>query len=152
MKSLLIVLALLIAGFSQTVWAGGKQAQAKKEQAAIVAAEITAFANHLALRPHTAIDFSKVSGEYCFDLGLGQGGHMTHYAIDPTKTDEDVIDFVAAQPLLDAGAKFDGLPQFPGTLGSMQPNQWYFILAGAFEPHHGKKFPMPMLMRASTVK
>ena len=147
MKSLLIVLALLVGGVSQAVWAGGK-----KEQAAIVAAEITAFANHLALRPNTAIDFSKVSGEYCFNLGLGQGGHMAHYAIDPTKTNEDVIDFVAAQPLLDAGAKFDGLPQFPGTLGSMQPNQWYFIPAGAFEPHHGAKWPMPLLIRASTVK
>ncbi len=77
---------------------------------------------------------------------------MAHYAIDPTKTNEDVIDFVAAKPLLDAGANFDGLPRFPGTLGSMQPNQWYFIPAGAFEPHHGTKFPMPMLMRASTVK
>ena len=78
---------MLIGSFTQGVWAGGKQ-----EQAAVVAAEITAIANHLALRPNSTIDFSKVSGEYCLNLGLGEGAHMTHYAIDPTKTNEDVID------------------------------------------------------------
>ena len=49
----------------------------------IVEAEIGTIANQLSLRPKTAIDFSKVSGEYCFFTGWD--GHHTHYAIDPGK-------------------------------------------------------------------
>ena len=147
MRSLLIALTLFVFSFPQAIWAGEK-----KDQAAIVGAEITAFANQLSLRPQTAIDFSSVSGEYCFNLGLGKGANMTHYAIDPSKSVEDVIDFVNAEPLLKAGVNLDGLPKFPGKLGSMKPNQWYFLPARMFEPHHGKKFPMAMMVRASNVK
>jgi hypothetical protein len=93
-----------------------------------------------------------VSGEYCFDVNLGDGGHMTHYAIDPTKTQEDVIDFVNAEPLIKAGVKVDSLPRFPGQLGSMAPNQWYFLPAGEQEPHHGMKFPFALLLKAVNVK
>lgn len=118
------------------------------QQASIVASEISTFARHLAVRPHTAIDFSRTSGEYCFNVNLGAGGHMTHYAVDPTKTLEDVIDFVHAKPLIDAGLNVEKLPRHSGKLGTMTPNQWYYLPPGAFEPHHGKKFPIPLLLKA----
>ncbi len=118
------------------------------QQASIVASEISTFARHLAIRPHTAIDFSRTSGEYCFNVNLGAGGHMTHYAVDPANTLEDVIDFVIAQPLIDAGLNVKKLPLHSGKLGTMTPNQWYYLPPGAFEPHHGKKFPIPLLLKA----
>lgn len=127
-------------------------AAVKKDQAAIVAAELGAIANQLALRPETAIDLSDISGEYCFNVGLKEGAHMTHYAIDPTKTQEDVIDFVNAEALIKAGVKVESLPRFPEKLGSMTPNQWYYLPAGELEPHHGIRFPFPILLRASDLK
>jgi hypothetical protein len=130
----------------------GTAAEAQKGQDAIVAAELNAIANQLALRPETAIDLSAVSGEYCFNTGIREGGHMTHYAIDPTKTQEDVIDFVNAEPLLQAGMNVEGLPRFPGTLGHMTPKQWYFLPAGEQEPHHGITFSFPLLIRASNLE
>ncbi|MGH6933858.1 MAG: hypothetical protein ACREEE_15670, partial [Dongiaceae bacterium] len=48
------------------------------KQSAIVAGEIAAIAKQLGLRPQTAIDLTEVSGEYCFNVGLDRGGHMTH--------------------------------------------------------------------------
>jgi hypothetical protein len=48
--------------------------------------------------------------------------------------------------------KVDSLPRFPGQLGSMAPNQWYFLPAGEQEPHHGMKFPFPLLLKAVNVK
>ena len=125
--------------------------EARAEQSTIVAFEISTFARHLGIRPHTAIDFSQTSGEYCFNVNLGAGGHMTHYAIDPTKTTEDVIDFVAAAPLIEVGLDVDKLPRHPGTLGSMKPNQWYYLPTGAFESHHGRKFPIPLLLKATNL-
>jgi hypothetical protein len=125
-------------------------AEMKADQAKVVGAEISTISGHLANYPNTAIDFSKVSGEYCFDTGLGAGGHMTHYAIDPTGTHEDVIDFINAAPLIKAGVvDVESLPNFPGTLGSMKHNQWYYLAANELEPHHGKKLPFPLLMKAS---
>jgi len=123
-----------------------------KNQAKIVAGEMAAFANQLTMNPSMAIDLTSVSGEYCFDGNIGKGGHMTHYATDPTATKEDVIDFVNAKPLMAAGANFDGLPRHNGKLGGMEPNQWYFLAAGEYEPHHGKKLPFPVLIRASNIK
>jgi hypothetical protein len=123
----------------------------KRDQASIVASEVSTLSYLLAVRPQTALDFSQVSGEYCFDVHLGEGGHMTHYAIDPMKTQEDVIDFVNAEPLIKAGFKVETLPQFPGKLGSMTPNQWYFLPAGEVDPHHGMKFPFPLLLKAVNI-
>ena len=148
-KSLVCVMgALVVFGVG---WQPAFAEEANK-QAAIVGAELSTIANQLALRPETALDFSKVSGEYCFDVKLGEGGHMTHYAIDPTKTQEDVIDFVNAEPLIKAGVKLDSLPRFPGGSRSMTPNQWYFLPAGELEPHHGIKFPFPILIKANNLK
>ena len=123
-----------------------------KGQASIVAAELSTIANQLALRPETALDLSKVSGEYCFNVNLGEGGHMTHYAIDPEVTTEDVIDFVNAAPLVEAGVQVDMLARFPGKLSSMAPQTWYFLPAGEFEPHHGTRFPFPLLIKAVNLK
>ncbi len=125
--------------------------QAADKQAKVVANELAVIANQFALKPEMAIDFSNVSGEYCFNGGLGKGGHMTHYAIDPTNTNEDIIDFVNASDLVESGINLKDLPMFPGELGAMDPNQWYFLPAGEFEPHHGKKFSFPLLIRASNI-
>src|SRR5438552_1096238 len=121
-------------------------------QAGIVAGELSTIANQLSLRPDIAIDLTKVSGEYCFNAGLATGGHMTHYAADPTRTAEDVVDFVNAEPLVKAGINVASLPRFPGGLNSMAPGQWYFLPAGELEPHHGRKFPFPLLIRATNIK
>lgn len=82
MRAILLPITIFVGTLTVAAWADSDEA-GRKSAAAVTAAEITAFANHLALRPETAIDFSKVSGEYCFNLGLAEGGHMTHYAIDP---------------------------------------------------------------------
>lgn len=159
MRKFLIGAALIIIGLPSVGWAETdaekvealmKQVEAAKKQAAIVGSELRTIANQLALRPDIPKDFSKVSGEYCF-FG-GWDGHHTHYAIDPTKTQEDVIDFVAAEPLLQAGVNVKDLPTFPGALGKMTPKQWYFLPAGTLEPHHGKQVSVPLLIRAVNIK
>lgn len=147
MKALQIVLAFLIFSLPQVIWAGGEKTQGAK-----VAKGVAAVANQLAIRPQTIIDFTAVSGEICFNHGLGKGANMTHFAIDPTRNQEDVIDFVNAKPLIAAGVNVDKLPLHPGTLGSMKPGQWYFLPAGQFEPHHGKKLPIPLMIRASNLE
>lgn len=160
MKKLLVGAAIILIGLPSVGWAATDaekvkalkmQVEAAKKQAVVVGAELSTIAKHLQTRPKTAIDFSNVSGEYCFNVGLGKGGHMTHYAIDPAGTQEDVIDFVNAKPLIAAGINVADLPRFPGGLGSMKPNQWYFLPAGEMEPHHGKKMPIPLLIKASNL-
>jgi hypothetical protein len=141
--------------FGLTLIVGGMEplpAEGAKDQAAIVKAELDTIANLLSLRPEMALDLSEVSGAYCFNAGLGEGGHMTHYAIDPAKNQEDVIDFVNALSLVKAGVTVQKLPRFDGKLGSMTPNQWYYLPAGEFEPHHGMKFPFPLMIRATNIK
>ncbi len=149
MRTLSLLATSLLVGIGVSNLAVAEQ---HERQASIVGAEIATIAMHLQVRPRTAIDFSQVSGEYCFNVGLGHGGHMTHYAIDPAGTQEDVIDFVNAASLLEAGVKSDKLPRFPGALGGMTPNQWYFLPAGEFEPHHGMAFPIPLLIKASNLE
>ncbi len=153
MISISLVSGLMFAALFMT---GARAAEDPLKQAAVVSAEITAFANQLSLRPKTANDFSKVSGEYCFysgaDKATGWDKHHTHYAIDPTKTQEDVIDYIDARPLLEAGANFDNLPMLPAELGKMIPGQWYMRLANANDPHHGKGYDYPELMRASDLQ
>jgi len=140
---LLTIGLLFIHGYHCESYAAGE-----KDQASIVAAELRTIANQLSLRPETAIDLSEISGEYCFNVNLERGGHMTHYAINPLSTSEDIIDFINAEPLLKAGIVLDNIPRFPGKPGSMVPNQWYFIPEGVFEPHHGITFPFPLLIKA----
>jgi len=140
------VLMLLISGLSYI-----PSANAARDQASIVASEISAFSHLLSLRPETAIDLSKVSGAYCFNVDLEKGGKMTHYAIDPSATREDVVDFINAEPLIKAGLKLNKLQRFSGVLGSMKPNEWYYLPAGTYEPHHRIRFPFPLLMRAVSI-
>jgi len=143
---------ILVLAFSVSVSSGPREAAAGEDQASLVAAELAAIANQLSLKPEMAIDLSKVSGAYCFNAGLGTGGHMTHYAIEPEKTPEDLVDFINAESLVKAGLSLEKLPRLPEKLGAMTPNQWYYLPAGEFEPHHGMKFPFPLMVRASNVK
>jgi len=123
-----------------------------KNQASIATAEISVIANHLAHQPNAAIDFRAVSGEMCFDVNMKKGGHMTHYAVDPTSTTEDVIDFVNAKQLVKSGMDLSVLPVFPGELGSMEDNTWYYLAAGELDPHHDVKWDFPVMLRASNHK
>ncbi len=153
--ALLVIMALLVINLPHGITGEAKKKAAKPPRGTgdVVAGELTAIANQLALKPNTAVDFTHVSGEYCFSAGVGKGGHMTHYATDPTKTQEDVIDFVNAQPLVEAGVlNVEKLPRFPGTLGSMTPKKWYYLPAGEQDPHHGRTWPFPMLVKASNIK
>lgn len=143
---LLTILILLACGFPHM-----SDAVAGRDQASIVAAEISAFSKLLSLRPQTAIDLTKESNAYCFNVDLEEGGKMTHYSTKPETTREDVVDFINAEPFLKAGIKLDKLPRFPGKLGSMKPNKWYFLPAGKYEPHHGIKFSFPLIMRAVSI-
>lgn len=147
----ILVIILVFTGIGAYFFSGKNTpppAKSVREQSSIVAAEIGAFANLLSLRPQTAIDLSQVSGQYCFHVNLQENGKMTHYAIDPSANEEDVIDFINAGPFISAGLKVDELPEFPGKLGSMEPNKWYYLPSETYEPHHGTKFPFPILMRA----
>ena len=49
---------------------------------------------YLQSHPEMVIDLTKTSGEYCINTWKVGGGHMTHYATDPSKTQEDLVDFV----------------------------------------------------------
>ncbi len=140
------------AGLPQLAAAQTTTVEEAHRQAAVVAAELGTIARHLQAQPAMALDFSQVSGEYCFNTWKAGGGHMTHYAIDPSGTREDVIDFVIADSLIEAGVDVTTLPRFPGELGAMEPNKWYFLPAGELEPHHGKRFPVALLIRASDIQ
>lgn len=119
----------------------------------MIAGELSTIAKHLTLNPNSAVDFTHVSGEYCFSGNVNIGAHMTHYATDPTQTQEDVIDFVNASQLIKDGVVDPTkMPKFPGTLGSMTPTKWYYLPAGAHDPHHGRSWPYPMLLRATNIK
>jgi hypothetical protein len=154
MRSFKIIAAGLLVGLATAhpAVAGTKSEEAQNKQAAVVGGELSAIAKHLATRPETAIDLTGVSGEYCFNAGIGSGGNMTHYAEDPGHSHEDVIDFVRADVLIDAGINVADLPPFPGGMGSMTPNQWYFLAAGEPDPHHGMAWPFPLMMRASSLE
>jgi hypothetical protein len=108
-------------------------------------------ARAIALNPGIAIDFSD-HGEYCLNVNFDAGGKMTHFAADPTKTEEDVVDILDARPLMKAGLDPTKLPKLPG-FGKMKPYVWYHHPAGEPEPHHGgASFEFPLLLRASNVK
>ena len=121
------------------------------ERSAKVQAEIDTISQYLDSHPEMVIDLRRVSGEFCFNTWKVGGGHMTHYAVDPSKTREDMIDFVRADSMA-AGLEVEKLPRFPGGLNSMEPNTWYYLPAGEFEPHHGTRFPFPLLLRATNIQ
>ena len=127
-------------------------AQDAKEQAAKVAGGLDAIAGYLQSHPQMMLDFTQVSGEYCLNTWKAGGAQMTHYAVDPSKTQEDVIEFVKASSFSDAGIDVTGVARMPGKLGAMTPGKWYFLPAGEIEPHHGGKFDVPLLIRASNLE
>ncbi len=121
------------------------------ERSERVQAEIDTISQYLDSHPEMAIDLRKVSGEFCFNTWKVGGHHMTHYAVDPSSTQEDIIDFVPVEAL--AGSlDVQKLPRFPGKLGAMEPNKWYYLPAREHEPHHGTRFPFPLLLRATNIQ
>ena len=98
--------------------------------------EVLALARLLAIRPAMAIDFSDTTGEYC----LNTGSHvMTHFAVQPATTSEDIVYFVDAAPLVAKGLRLDEFPSLDPGLGKMQPNTWYLYAGKGTEPHHGRE-------------
>jgi hypothetical protein len=111
--------------------------------------EILAMAEVLGARPAMAIDFSNQSGEMC--LNPGQGA-MTHYTMDVTRSKEDLIYMLEAQPFIDLGLQVGKLPKMPTENGKMEPFQWYYYDGKTIEPHHGRQFNRPMLIMGIDVK
>ncbi len=145
--SINLVIGILFAALSMT---GARADEDPHKQAALVGAELSTIARHLAERPKTAIDFSDVSNEHCFFTGWDK--HHTHYAIDPGATQEDNIDFVDARPLIEVGISVHDLPAAPTELGQMTPGQWYLVAEGQKEPHHGMTAKFPLLVRATNLE
>jgi hypothetical protein len=141
-----VVGALLISGLTYMA-----SATVNRPQSAIVAGAVSTVATHLSMHPTTALDLAEVSGEYCINAKLGKGGMMVHFAIDPETTKEDIISFYNAEPFLKAGLNKETFRRFCGKLGCMESDVWYFIPAGAYEPHHGVKFPFPLIVKAMDI-
>ena len=147
------VLSLLLGlGLSQSAVAEEVDKQKANKQASNVAGELGTIANYLQSHPEMALDFTKVSGEYCLNTWKAGGAHMSHFAVDPTKTQEDVIEFVKAASFTEAGVEVASLPRMPSELGAMEPGKWYYLPAGELEPHHGGAMPVPLLIRASNIE
>ena len=137
--------------FGLTV-AQSTMAQDANQQASKVAGELRTIASYFQNHPEMALDFTQVSGEYCLNTWKAGGAHMSHYAVDPSKTREDVIDFVKANSMTDAGVDVTNLPRMPSKLGAMEPGKWYYLPAAEFEPHHGAIMGVPLLIRASNLE
>lgn len=121
-------------------------------QAAVVAAELGTIAKHLQMYPQMALDFTEVSGEHCLNTWKAGGAQMVHFAIDPSATQEDVVEFVKAESFTSIGIDVTGLLRMPAKLGAMEPGKWYYLPADEPEPHHGATFPFPLLLRASDLQ
>lgn len=142
-----LVCGLTLAGLAAS---DARADEDKHIQAALVGAELSTIATHLAASPGSAIDFSDVSNEHCFFTGWDK--HHTHYAIDPGATTEDAIDFVDARPLIEAGMPVQNLSAAPTELGQMASSQWYYLAEGQTEPHHGMTAEFPLLVRATDLE
>ena len=113
--------------------------------------QVDTFTGYVRGHPEMVIDFTDKSGEYCLNTWKVGGSHMTHYAVDPSKTQEDIIDFVKADSLKGV-VEVGSLPRAPTELGLMKPNQWYYLPAGQYDPHHGKAAKADLLVRAANIK
>ena len=136
---------IIIGTFAVSQWAGAGELTGKAK------GEVDTFSSMVKSHPEMVIDFSKKSGEYCMNTWKVGGGHMTHYAIDRSKTVEDVIDFVKVKSFK-GSVDVNSLPRSPTKLGAKKPNQWYYQPAGLYDPHHGKAMPIDLLVRASNVE
>jgi hypothetical protein len=152
-SSIFLATGFLIGALASNVTlAADEKEEMAHEQASKVAGELGTIAGYLQSHPEMALDFTQVSGEYCLNTWKAGGAHMSHFAVDPSKTQEDVIEFVKASSLTDAGIDVTGLPRMPGKLGAMETGKWYYLPADEFEPHHGGKFGVPLLIRASNLE
>ncbi len=152
-SSIFFATSILIGALASNLALAGEQKEdMAHKQASKVAGELGTIASYLQNHPEMALDFTHVSGEYCLNTWKAGGTHMSHFAVDPSKTQEDVIEFVKANSLTDAGVDVTTLPRMPSKLGAMEPGTWYYLPAGEFEPHHGGKFDVPLLIRASNLE
>ncbi|MFQ5936469.1 MAG: hypothetical protein ACE5LB_08685 [Acidiferrobacterales bacterium] len=136
---------MIIGGLAAGQWAGAHELTGKAK------GQVDTIAGLVKSHPEIVIDFSKKSGEYCMNTWKVGGSHMTHYAIDRSKTVEDVIDFVKVASLK-GSIDVNSLPLAPTKLGAKKPNQWYYLPAGRHDPHHGKALPKDLLVRATNVE
>lgn len=111
--------------------------------------EILAMAAVLAAKPGMAFDFSGQSSEMCFAPGHGD---MIHYTVDPSKTPEDIVYMLNAQPFIDYGLQVSKMPKLPMQKDAMKPFQWYYYDGTTVEPHHGRQWNRPYLYMAVDVK
>jgi hypothetical protein len=148
-RSISAGIALLAVGLAADPMAAAEDVH---DQAAAVAAQLGTIAKHLQLYPQMALDFTDVSGEHCLNTWKAGGEQMVHFAVDPSATQEDVVEFVKADSFTSVGIDVTSLPRMPAQLGAMEPGQWYYLPAGAPEPHHGTSFPFALLLRASDLQ
>jgi hypothetical protein len=100
----------------------------------VAQAEVLAVARILALKPAMAIDFSDKTKEMCLNTG---GPVMTHFSTHPEDTDEDIVYFVDAAPLVAKGLRLAEFPSIDPQQGKMKPGTWYRYEGKGTEPHHG---------------
>jgi hypothetical protein len=72
--------------------------------------EILAIARILRVKPDIAIDQTAASGEYCFNSGHGT---MVHFATQPERTPEDIVDEWTASLPLKTNRCFPFVGSFP---------------------------------------
>ena len=145
MKARIIASVMIIGGLAIAPLAGANELTGK------VKGEVDTISAYLKSHPEMVIDLSNKSGEYCMNTWKVGGSHMTHYTIDPSKTVEDVIDFVKADSFK-GSVDVASLPRLPDKLGAMEPNTWYYLPAGQYDPHHMTRFRSDLLVRATNVK
>ena len=121
-------------------------------QAEVVAGQMGTIARYLQSHPQMALDFTRVSGEYCLNTWKAGGAQMVHFAVDPSATREDMVEFVKADSFTSRGVDVTILPRMPAKLGAMEPGTWCYLPAGEPEPHHGGTFPFPLVLRASDLQ
>lgn len=125
---------------------------AANELSDIAAKAHSVIGTYLKTHPEMIIDLAEVSGEYCVNTWEVGGSHMTHYALDPSKTTEDMLDFVTAQSFIDAGIDVTKFPLMPSKLGVMKNGQWYYLPGDAVGPHHGEALGLALIVRATEIQ
>lgn len=144
-------LSALLLGLVLAAAASAHDVQESASHPPKVEASKLAIGAMLESHPEMVVDLSKTSGEYCVNTWNVGGGHMTHYAIDPSRSREDVIEFVRLDSF-PGHVDVSALPRLPGELGRMKPNQWYHLPVGGYDPHHATRFPFALLIRATNVE
>ncbi len=113
---------------------GGPACDEIQKLPAVAQAEVLAVARILALKPAMAIDFSTTTNEMCLNTG---GPIMAHFSTQPSRTDEDIVYFIDAAPLVARGLRLSEFPAIDPQQGKMKPGAWYRYEGKGMEPHHG---------------